>query len=109
PRVHPSSCSGDPGDLHSFPPRRSSDLPLAAWRAATVSAMRPAGSRTLAAVGASLYSEYSTTSIVPKGLRHVCGFRGWVATPWGRSEEHTSELQSRGHPGGRLLRENNRC
>src|SRR5688572_4676229 len=68
------SC-GDHGDLHSFPTRRSSDLPLASSRSQTLRTTSP----------------ISTATCRPSGER--------------RSEEHTSELQSQSNLVCRLLLE----
>src|SRR5439155_13387183 len=81
-------ASGANGALHSFPTRRSSDL---GWPRTS---RGRAGRRGRAAVAAA-------------GSR---GSRGPVpgrAGPWPRSEEHTSELQSRGQLVCRLLLEKN--
>src|SRR5439155_26985362 len=64
--------------LHSFPTRRSSDLRVSARRSAAAS-RPPAGRRP------------------PRGRPS--------ARRWSRSEEHTSELQSRGHLVCRVLLE----
>src|SRR5439155_26222796 len=71
-------CSGAHRDLHSFPTRRSSDLFLPIC----IAHPSPIDDR---AIG---------NDRVP-----------FVATSRGRSEEHTSELQSRGHLVCRLLLE----
>src|SRR5439155_14799922 len=96
PRSHSESflfffyCYRHPPDLHSFPTRRSSDLtrrdPLQSSGRFHRGQSRPTRreSRSLRTVG-------------PAPLR----FRGWAR----RSEEHTSELQSRGHLVCRLLLE----
>src|SRR5437870_9459866 len=81
------SSDGDHRALHSFPTRRSSDL-----------------------VNVPTSARYSTQ---PRASPRRLG-RGWprpgaieTTTPraWSRSEEHTSELQSRGHLVCRLLLE----
>src|SRR5436305_3835974 len=71
-------CSGDPRDLHSFPTRRSSDLSVRS--SSRSSTCRKAG----LAAGA-----VSAATVQPAA----------------RSEEHTSELQSRPHLVCRLLLE----
>src|SRR5437870_11353947 len=72
--------SGDLRDLHSFPTRRSSDLP-----------------RTV---------RNSPSAISREMLRRTGVGPNDFATSWMlRSEEHTSELQSRGHLVCRLLLE----
>src|SRR5437870_8156958 len=78
-------CYGDLRDLHSFPTRRSSDLTARSGVAATRWSRRNAGVRA------------RTTS-----SRRSGGGVGWLIA---RSEEHTSELQSRGHLVCRLLLE----
>src|SRR5439155_25222225 len=75
---------------HSFPTRRSSDLSASRTR------RRPCARPTRPA----------TASAPPCGpeIRH--GASGWRASSrWARSEEHTSELQSRGQLVCRLLLE----
>src|SRR5437868_10657889 len=67
------SCSGAPRDLHSFPTRRSSDLPPSGLQA-----MAPAPG-----------TKNSRISPVPSMLQTTIG------RIVKRSEEHTSELQSR--------------
>src|SRR5207237_8397496 len=67
-------CSGDHRDLHSFPTRRSSDLPYAHPR------FRPG----------TLPSAHGRT--LPLGALGICFSHGAPASL--RSEEHTSELQS---------------
>src|SRR5437870_10189496 len=74
--------SGDPPALHSFPTRRSSDLsPLG----------RPGGTDVSAAAN--------------PGATLVPPVHAFDAAERARSEEHTSELQSRGHLVCRLLLE----
>src|SRR5688500_19382332 len=63
-------------DLHSFPTRRSSDLPGTSSMPCSASRARLSESSTRASVGPGIRRSWST-----------CGVRG-------RSEEHTSELQS---------------
>src|SRR5438045_6624518 len=83
------SCTDDHPDLHSFPTRRSSDL--------ADETLHPGG-----------------TPHIPKSRRKTrpeelqAGDhrgRGGNAFIWGRSEEHTSELQSLRHLVCRLLLE----
>src|SRR5207253_10851144 len=92
------SCSGHHRDLHSFPTRRSSDLiprtscaPFATRRSGPSTRTRRASSCPAAA------------GTAPRPVR------GRRAEPprvgRRRSEEHTSELQSRGHLVCRLLLE----
>src|SRR5207253_11053295 len=73
--------------LHSFPTRRSSDL-TAVWTPSSWSRALPT-----CAASAHCSAAMSPWSSGPKLHR------------WGRSEEHTSELQSRGHLVCRLLLE----
>src|SRR5207253_10940871 len=100
PSTHPSAslsifffhCSADHPDLHSFPTRRSSDLasgsaserPLAYFRGAAFPARR---------LAAPPCNEEGLSTVEPSGDVEA------------RSEEHTSELQSRGHLVCRLLLE----
>src|SRR5206468_11577010 len=70
-------CYGDHRDLHSFPTRRSSDLPAAPRRAGRV----------------------------PRPRGRTSGRRSARRESAGRSEEHTSELQSRSDLVCRLLLE----
>src|SRR5439155_25408753 len=89
-------CSRDPRDLHSFPTRRSSDLPmtLPGWRVVALPLHEPLGCR-----GYPRCSRWRPYRAVWLSGRATRG-------PWpGRSEEHTSELQSRGHLVCRLLLE----
>src|SRR5207253_9304415 len=82
-------------DLHSFPTRRSSDLTIASSSRAT-----------------GVYTGQSSISRCPGIATTTCSFQvaryrpSSVTRPIGvRSEEHTSELQSRGHLVCRLLLE----
>src|SRR5207253_11472704 len=77
------SCSADHRDLHSFPTRRSSDLPRC-------SSLQSCSSSSVTSAGA--WASPSIRSTAPHRRRV-------------RSEEHTSELQSRGHLVCRLLLE----
>src|SRR5439155_7186352 len=102
-----SRCSEPPADLHSFPPRRSSDLSVRArWRAgaraggmaiAMALGLLPAFPR--ARLSAQDTTRVDTTPIVVPADSMNRGVRPM------RSEEHTSELQSRGHLVCRLLLE----
>src|SRR5439155_25402408 len=74
--------------LHSFPTRRSSDL--------CGSAPASVGPEPFEAVG---------TGARPAGARRLAGRAPVPTASKGRSEEHTSELQSRGHLVCRLLLE----
>src|SRR5688572_32605513 len=75
-------CRGDPGDLHSFPTRRSSDL--------TIVKVEP---------GASIVVNEN----VPGAAPLITGAS--LPSIKGRSEEHTSELQSQSNLVCRLLLE----
>src|SRR5690606_41453727 len=102
------SLSGAPRDLHSFPPRRSSDLTVHLCQAgaapeviyhhaedAHVAALSRGES--LIAIG---HSEHGDSRHM--ALRVVRPDGATVADLW-RSEEHTSELQSRENLVCRLL------
>src|SRR5690349_23990151 len=78
--------------LHSFPTRRSSDLTRRR------SALRRKRSRRSRAPPAIL-------KIIPRGRRGCCARRSAAPTASIRSEEHTSELQSRRELVCRLLLE----
>src|SRR5438445_11885301 len=77
------SCHGAHRDLHSFPTRRSSDLPTR-WSKGRTASPR---------------SRSRASATRPPRSRGACS-----ACP-GRSEEHTSELQSRQYLVCRLLLE----
>src|SRR5687768_17886954 len=90
--------SGDHRDLHSFPTRRSSDL--SGKRAITAMPTASGSTRTRpgsshAPPGRLAASRESLRSSTPKS----------IPANWIRSEEHTSELQSRLHLVCRLLLE----
>src|SRR5207253_9585994 len=96
-----------PPDVHSFPTRRSSDLLLPVTRDASgfaVTAMRARAGDVLetevGAVGARGETLAATKLHFKRGDTAA---HGHIALP--RSEEHTSELQSRGHLVCRLLLE----
>src|SRR5439155_12766291 len=84
--------TGDHRDLHSFPTRRSSDL--WSWQN---KARQPSGN--------------GSAAVKPQLAQADCISSLWLiccamaAKPIERSEEHTSELQSRGHLVCRLLLE----
>src|SRR5439155_8781192 len=115
-------CCGDHGDLHSFPTRRSSDLEVPGavqfeqwkdeWRAKLMPRIRDSlvkqmddgrriGDFETVERHAQLLLELDPLS--EDGVRGVMEARAWVGDR--RSEEHTSELQSRGHLVCRLLLE----
>src|SRR5439155_19894516 len=87
-------------DLHSFPTRRSSDLGLRPDLAESLDALKPAFLRFPGGCW-----------VEGEDIAHVYRWKKTIGdidqrTPlWNRSEEHTSELQSRGHLVCRLLLE----
>src|SRR5690606_42032797 len=99
--------SGHPPDLHSFPTRRSSDLPKSHY-AFTDQIL-------VASTGAPTYTGDADRSpvLIPvpqammeTGAEAAVGILGALAArDQGRSEEHTSELQSRENLVCRLLLE----
>src|SRR5204863_9641444 len=90
-------CSGDPRDLHSFPTRRSSDLAMPGAGTAS-SQPRHTGSAFSAAAGCD-------PSARPVRRAAITNAPTWKRSPSARSEEHTSELQSRRDLVCRLLLE----
>src|SRR5207253_9538454 len=97
-----------PPDLHSFPTRRSSDL----WPLSTTLPLRPRPSAQPELPGesrpASLPTPVRPVSPLESVLRrrHCALCRSFdFEFRLARSEEHTSELQSRGHLVCRLLLE----
>src|SRR5207253_9411887 len=103
---HASSAIGLIHAAHSFPTRRSSDLPslrrTPAWRSRGTAV---AGGRRGGPTVRPAAPWPAPPATPPRGTAR-CGRRpgGRRRTP--RSEEHTSELQSRGHLVCRLLLEN---
>src|SRR5207253_11235524 len=83
-------CSRHPRDLHSFPTRRSSDLSTSLRGAHTPIYASP--------------QQVRGEAPDPRDDVHALGVI-WYQLLTGRSEEHTSELQSRGHLVCRLLLE----
>src|SRR5207253_11093103 len=91
--------------LHSFPTRRSSDLPVAVTRshpAATpmgwdrfAELCRRPATAVYALGGMRVEQLPQVRAVGAHGLAMISGI--WEAADIGRSEEHTSELQSRGH------------
>src|SRR5207253_6815021 len=96
--------SGHPLDLHSFPTRRSSDL--FARRPPTVLTPHPGeAGRLLASSAREIQKDrLAAATTLAKKSRAVTVLKGWGSLI-ARSEEHTSELQSRGHLVCRLLLE----
>src|SRR5690606_41884409 len=88
----PINCYIDHSDLHSFPTRRSSDLPLAYMRG-----------RTLESAFVILDEAQNTTPEQMKMFLTRLGMNSKAVV--NRSEEHTSELQSRENLVCRLLLE----
>src|SRR5207253_10832398 len=92
--------SDDHRDLHSFPTRRSSDLGLMTGSSIRVTVNRPETGRE---------SHESALNSWPSTYWHLPGKAANQSVPvldvLTRSEEHTSELQSRGHLVCRLLLE----
>src|SRR5439155_16524502 len=89
--------SADHRDLHSFPTRRSSDLASHGRLKSAVVLRSTACFRMIGIRSAHPVSTSPSVEIISSGRRP----RGAVT----RSEEHTSELQSRGHLVCRLLLE----
>src|SRR5206468_4595447 len=90
------SCAGHAANLHSFPTRRSSDLQLGTAQLWAEKRWWEAGGNTA--------SGNPSTELHPN-LELPLSFSEWVS-PWTmRSEEHTSELQSRSDLVCRLLLE----
>src|SRR5690625_6199301 len=88
-------ASGDPRDLHSFPTRRSSDLATTGCGGQSgASLMRPVTLTRFPSAGSSRTSSSQLFRTSQSSSTQVT-----------RSEEHTSELQSRGHLVCRLLLE----
>src|SRR5207253_11332444 len=104
-----SFCDSVPlDDLHSFPTRRSSDLE---WLCDRVWVLQGHFTEDDGRVSARLciaeMLRSGTTTFLESMLAHRYGFDGIAEAvrESGRSEEHTSELQSRGHLVCRLLLE----
>src|SRR5207253_5501343 len=95
-----SPCSAAHRDLHSFPTRRSSDL----FEMATVM-RRPSRSRPFSWPIAFCASSAVFISTKPKPRDWPEKRSVMTVADCTRSEEHTSELQSRGHLVCRLLLE----
>src|SRR5207253_10679856 len=103
-----SSCPRHPPHLHSFPTRRSSDLLSDRTSKAVIKHCIKLNGATLAA---------DTSAVLSEGEHRAVALAAFMAElkmypgkdaividdPVSRSEEHTSELQSRGHLVCRLL------
>src|SRR5207253_8911448 len=99
-------CSAPHRDLHSFPTRRSSDLARADFGQAAISPIWWSGPFRLQPGGREL-QRTSVRTQATTGLRTLLPHFVHVfkVSRHSRSEEHTSELQSRGHLVCRLLLE----
>src|SRR5207253_7541812 len=103
------SCYRVHQDLHSFPTRRSSDLASARFQWLRA---RPGNAFAQRSEAATLARARASASLgEPRAMTTLVRF-AWLSasacqaeTSAGRSEEHTSELQSRGHLVCRLLLE----
>src|SRR5207253_9603205 len=100
------SCYCPPPDLHSFPTRRSSDLSFSALSSSTRAASQSFRVPVLCFVIAPLLSWLGFGVCLSRD-KVSAGYRDDGSYKCGgiRSEEHTSELQSRGHLVCRLLLE----
>src|SRR5690606_41188953 len=83
-------CYCDPRDLHSFPTRRSSDLE---GDTLVVRLRREDGPSSW--FRANRYAYFDLSGTVPDGIPVTLAVGSGDAWATGRSEEHTSELQSR--------------
>src|SRR5207253_10939342 len=92
-------CSGSPRVLHSFPTRRSSDL------RAFLKLDEPVASRAGAGFIREGVVEHLRSGEPGADRRETFRHQEEKAAGCARSEEHTSELQSRGHLVCRLLLE----
>src|SRR5690606_40698083 len=88
-------CYGHHRHLRSFPTRRSSDLV----------SMAPSTPPRLEIASNSFSTASSTRSVSSSMMNEPWFGFSFFATPWPRSEEHTSELQSRENLVCRLLLE----
>src|SRR5207253_7672387 len=95
--------------LHSFPTRRSSDLFILLYgecMARMISTTIRLNKEDVRALKRARAAGHSASELVRKGLRVVASrYYTGRRPPSTRSEEHTSELQSRGHLVCRLLLE----
>src|SRR5690606_41596580 len=98
--------SGDLRDLHSFPTRRSSDLPVIRCRGTNGAAVRGGRSPEVSVELGKTWSSPNTSRKKVSGSGLAAMRIGLASGRWlPRSEEHTSELQSRENLVCRLLLE----
>src|SRR5439155_3467234 len=99
------SCFADPPHLHSFPTRRSSDLGVE-WRDDSAACRGTIGSADHTVRACRRYSRRDAGGGHDRTQEDHHSRYGWhQQRRRERSEEHTSELQSRGHLVCRLLLE----
>src|SRR5690606_42149886 len=91
---------GDPRDLHSFPTRRSSDLMEGGWELLQFSNAQEVEANVWQ-LSSLLRAQLGTNDVMMRG--HPAGATFVLVN--GRSEEHTSEIQSRENLVCRLLLE----
>src|SRR5690625_6337979 len=91
-------CTRDPSVLHSFPTRRSSDLRLLGTHLFLEPGQLACGVENVDRADRALHLRLGIGGA-------LAGDQGVLAVAQVRSEEHTSELQSRGHLVCRLLLE----
>src|SRR5207253_10532250 len=101
-------CPGAPRALHSFPTRRSSDLVVSPSSARTARPTISAEHTTIATLmnarnQTRVRAEDLFVFVMPLPSKHAVLDRVPERPDVLRSEEHTSELQSRGHLVCRLL------
>src|SRR5439155_8389952 len=99
------SAPAHPHFLHPFPTRRSSDL--FSWTSRRTSKTPPPSPSTPRCNGLRRATPWKRCWCTRPSRRASCRpWPGvWPKPAWSRSEEHTSELQSRGHLVCRLLLE----
>src|SRR5207247_9981620 len=98
------SCYAFHRYLHSFPTRRSSDLRFLSKRVLAIGTWLPDVGMLDAVLDRSIAEESRVYVVV--GRHDASGYEGSL---WLRSEEHTSELQSRVDLVCRLLLEKKKC
>src|SRR5207253_9543687 len=100
-------CYRNTPDLPSFPTRRSSDLGLYFHFTDSQAAATDEITMSSTAAGASVPSggQFTIDFAVTTSTHNYNGIQWEIAYAANRSEEHTSELQSRGHLVCRLLLE----